>query len=100
MMFSKRVSRRHALAICGAVCVAAAVLTAVPAAAQGFPEKPVRIVVPYPAGGTTDYAARLIAERLTRSLGQSFVVDNKPGGTGTIGALEVLRAPAMATRCL
>ncbi|OZI32084.1 hypothetical protein CAL29_30075 [Bordetella genomosp. 10] len=57
-----------------------------------FPSQPVRIVVPYPAGGTTDFAARLIAEQLTRRSGQSFIVENKPGATGSIGAMDVLNA--------
>ncbi|SNT18954.1 Tripartite-type tricarboxylate transporter, receptor component TctC [Noviherbaspirillum humi] len=64
------------------------------ASAQSYPAKPVRIVVTYPPGGGADVMARLIAEKLTASLGQTFVVENKPGASGQIGAQSVLQAPA------
>jgi tripartite-type tricarboxylate transporter receptor subunit TctC len=64
------------------------------AQAPAWPDKPVRVVVPYAAGGTTDYAARQIAQKLTEQLGQSFYVENKAGGSGTIGTQFVARAPA------
>ena len=54
-------------------------------AQAGYPEKPVRIVVPYAPGGTTDYAARQIAQKLTEQTKQSFFVENKTGASGTIG---------------
>src|SRR5215510_6008397 len=63
------------------------------AAAQGaFPSKPIRIVVPYPAGGQTDGIARSFGDFLSRKLGQSVVVENKGGAGGTIGVAEVKRA--------
>ena len=62
------------------------------ACAQPWPAKPVRFVVPFPPGGSTDVAARVVAERLTRTLGQQFVVDNRPGAVGAIGTTEVARA--------
>jgi tripartite-type tricarboxylate transporter receptor subunit TctC len=63
------------------------------ASAQGaFPSKPIRIVVPYPAGGQTDGIARSFGDYLSRKLGQSVVVENKGGGGGTIGVTEVKRA--------
>src|SRR5258706_1812781 len=65
---------------------------AVQAHAQGWPAKPVRLVVPYPPGGSTDVAARAVADKLTRALGQTFVVDNRAGASGAIGAAEVARA--------
>jgi tripartite-type tricarboxylate transporter receptor subunit TctC len=61
---------------------------------QSFPTKPLRVVVPYPAGGATDYVARLIGERLSRSLGQPVVVDNKSGAAGAIGVADVAKAEA------
>lgn len=62
------------------------------AQAQGWPAKPVRFVVPFPPGGATDVAARVVADKLTRALGQQFVVDNRAGASGAIGATEVARA--------
>ena len=65
-----------------------------PASAQEFPSKPLRIVVPFPAGGTTDVVARLVAQRMSESLGQQVLVDNRGGAGGTIGADIVAKAPA------
>jgi len=62
------------------------------AQAQPWPAKPVTLVVPFPPGGSTDTLARALAPRLQEKFGQSFVVDNKPGATGTIGAGLVKRA--------
>lgn len=63
------------------------------AQAQTFPDKPMRIVVGAPAGGTADVVARMLAEGLQTQLGQTVVVDNKPGGAGMIGVQELLKAP-------
>ncbi len=66
-----------------------------PAAAQaGWPTKPVRIVVPFAAGGTTDILARAIAPELQKVFGQPFVVDNRPGAGGNTGSAEVAKSPA------
>lgn len=67
------------------------------AQAQAWPEKPVTLVVPFPPGGSTDQVARAVGPRLTEKFKQSFLVDNKPGATGTIGATFVQRAAPMAT---
>jgi tripartite-type tricarboxylate transporter receptor subunit TctC len=60
--------------------------------AQGFPSKPIRILVPFPAGGTTDIVARLAAQRMSENMGQPIVVENRAGAGGTIAAAEVARS--------
>jgi tripartite-type tricarboxylate transporter receptor subunit TctC len=62
------------------------------AQAQNWPARPVRFIVPFPPGGSTDVAARAIADKLTRALGQQFIVDNRAGAGGVIGTAEVARA--------
>ncbi|MBG6072741.1 MULTISPECIES: tripartite tricarboxylate transporter substrate binding protein [unclassified Polaromonas] len=64
------------------------------AQAQTWPERPVRLVVPFPAGGATDLVARVIAQRVSKDLGQQFIVDNKSGAGGTIGTAEAAKAVA------
>jgi tripartite-type tricarboxylate transporter receptor subunit TctC len=84
---------RASLAVIGAVSLG--LVTAGAAFAQPYPNKPIRIVAPFPAGGPTDGAARLIADRLSASLGQSIVVENRPGGAGgTVGVKSVASAEA------
>jgi len=79
------------------IAVAAAGLCTVawttPAAAQGFPSKPVRLIVPFAPGGTTDIVARAISQPLGAALGQQVIVENKAGGGGSIGALEMIKSP-------
>jgi tripartite-type tricarboxylate transporter receptor subunit TctC len=62
------------------------------ASAQSFPTKPIRIVVPFPAGGTTDIVARLVGQRMQESMGQPVLIENKGGAGGQIGAAEVAKA--------
>lgn len=85
-------SRRRLMAVLAAT--SAAWLPALAQAQGAWPSKPVRIVVPFAAGGTTDILARAVAQELTKSLGQSFVVENKAGAGGNIGADLVAKAPA------
>jgi len=65
-----------------------------PAQGQAWPDRPVTLVVPFPPGGSSDAIARTLSTGLTERLGKPFVVENRPGATGTIGAAQVKRAPA------
>jgi tripartite-type tricarboxylate transporter receptor subunit TctC len=80
--------------VAGALAALAVLAAPASVAAQTFPTKAMRIIVPYPAGGATDYVTRLIAERLSKSLGQPAIVENKSGAAGAIGVAEVARAEA------
>jgi tripartite-type tricarboxylate transporter receptor subunit TctC len=75
-----------------AIALAGSLLALAPAAAQDWPVKTVRIVVPFGPGSTPDMVARLIADRLQPKLGQSFVIDNKPGASGNLGTDAVAKA--------
>ncbi len=63
-------------------------------AQAAYPEKTITVVVPFPAGGSTDAIARAIGPKITARFGQPWIVDNRPGATGAIGASMVKRAPA------
>ena len=78
-----RIGRRAALALGGAALAA-------PALAQGkFPDRPVRLIIPWPPGGSADAQLRSLAEIAGRRLGQTVVVENRPGASGTLGALNL-----------
>ncbi|MFM8864805.1 MAG: Bug family tripartite tricarboxylate transporter substrate binding protein [Limnohabitans sp.] len=85
--------RRPLISLGAALCLAASTLACV-AHAQTYPTKPIRLVVPVPAGGATDLFARSLSQKLGERLGQSVVVDNKPGAGGTLGSDLAAKAPA------
>lgn len=80
--------------VAAASALAAALAALPPAQAQEFPSKPITIIVPYPAGGIVDNITRVIAEHVSRTLGQVVNVDPRPGGNANIGTQAGLRAPA------
>ena len=78
-----------------ALPLVAASLLALPGLAQNYPAKPVKIIVPHPSGGgPVDLPARGLAEYFTRSMGQTFVVENRDGADGFIGAEALAKSPA------
>jgi tripartite-type tricarboxylate transporter receptor subunit TctC len=83
---------RRKLLGCTAAASAGAMLGAGPAAAQQYPTRPIRLIVPFAAGGPTDIQARLFGQSMSQTLGQSFVVENVTGAGGSIGAARVAQA--------
>ena len=79
---------------CTRMFVAGLLVFAGVAGAQDFPSKPVRVVVPFPAGGTTDIIGRIVGQRLTKDWKHQVVIDNRPGGGANIGAEVAMRSPA------
>src|SRR5262252_2080376 len=89
---SRRSKVNFGLRCCVMALLAVSCLHAVSAAAQGFPAKPVRVVVPFAPGGATDVVFRLLAPRLSENLGQQVIVENRAGGGSTIGMDVVAKA--------
>ena len=93
----KLIERRSPLAWASLLCTplfsATLLATALPAAAQTYPDKPIRLVVPYAPGAAADQLARALGERLGAALGQTIVVDNRGGAGGTLGADNVAKSP-------
>ena len=84
--------RRLCLALLSGAAGMAALAPMGFAQAQSYPSKPITLVVPFPPGGPTDQVARVLAQKLTEQMGQSVVVDNKPGANGNIGGAQVAKA--------
>src|SRR5688572_7786548 len=81
--------KKRSFLVAGALALAGAA-----AIAQTYPNKPIRLIVPFPAGGATDIFARAVSQKLGEKLATSIVVDNKPGAGGTIGSDLAAKAPA------
>jgi tripartite-type tricarboxylate transporter receptor subunit TctC len=80
--------------VAAALCFAAAALHCGAASAQAYPAKPIRLMVPFPPGGSTDIVARIVAQKLSAQLGQQLVIENRGGAGGTLGTAVAAKAPA------
>ena len=85
-------ARQGSVPPCKVLLVTIAAFWAAPALAQGFPSKPVRLIVPYAAGGAADTIGRIVSQKMSQGLGQSIVVENRAGADGNIGAEAVAKA--------
>ena len=85
---------KHWLRLFGTSLATGIALSAVPALADTYPNKPIRLIVPFPASGATDLLARAIAQKVGTNMGQQIVVDNRPGAGGAIGSDMAAKAPA------
>jgi tripartite-type tricarboxylate transporter receptor subunit TctC len=96
LYFNRRLSMPINRRVASSVLMGAVLCAALPSMAQtaAFPNKPIRIIVPYPAGGATDVSARLVGQRLQEELKQTVIVDNKPGASGNLGMAALLQSPA------
>lgn len=91
-MFEQKISKlvKKLILISGALALIGSPL----ANAQNWPTKPIKLIIPFAAGGTTDILGRLLAQQLTKDLGQNVIVENKPGAGGNIAAEYVAQSPA------
>jgi len=81
------------IAILGAACLCAAMMPEA-VAAQSYPSKPIRMIVPWSPGGTSDTIARILGQKMTEQWGQQVVIDTRPGASGIIGTEVAMRASA------
>ena len=88
------IRRRTILAASASLTATTLAGVATPAAAQAFPARPIRLIVPFPPGGSVTVVARLLGQKMSERIGQPVVIDNKPGGNGLIASEELLKAPA------
>ncbi|UIF87614.1 tripartite tricarboxylate transporter substrate binding protein [Cupriavidus sp. UYPR2.512] len=89
-MLFKRLYQSYLCAVAGALLLGTSVL----ASAQGYPSKAVKVIIPFPPGGPTDTVGRMLAQKLSEETGQSFIVENRPGGQGVIGGDAVAKSAA------
>src|SRR5215208_720368 len=82
-------NRTHFIRAALAACMVSVTMSAL---ADQYPSKTVTVIIPFPPGGTLDFVGRMLAQQLSEQMGQSFVVDNRPGAGGTIGAGMVAKA--------
>src|SRR6187399_2445065 len=83
---------RGILLTCTLTCMSAAMMLPAAASAQAYPNKPIRFIVGFPPGGATEFIARLVGQKLTLSMGQQVIVDNRPGAAGNLGIELAARA--------
>ena len=93
MSMNNQITRRTLVRRAAATTLGSLATLPIIAPAQTFPNRPMRVIVPYPPGGSVTVVARTIAEKLGQRLGQTIVVDNKPGANGLIATEEMLKAP-------
>src|SRR5690349_2319152 len=89
----KPLYRRFTYRILNGFAIAVAIAVS-PALAEGWPAKPIRLIVPFAPGGGADYMGRVVSRELAGPLGQTIVVDNRPGAAGIIGVETALKSPA------
>jgi tripartite-type tricarboxylate transporter receptor subunit TctC len=94
MTYEIDLRRRQALRACALALPAAGLLPGVSLAQDQWPSKPIRVIVPFPAGGVVDLVIRAVTDRMSQTLNQPFVVEARPGASGNIGTEAVARAPA------
>ena len=85
--------------ISGAIAVLAAVLGGAAADAQSYPTRPITVIIPFAGGSASDVVTRIMLDRMSKSMGQPIIVDNRPGAGGNTGTAAATKAARTATRC-